>query len=118
MFSCATTNACGNNSIHEDDLQRLSAEAMGLDEFDASAFSEKIDYVVISKGGRIAFHFKDGGIHEASYSTKRRAQPWTEERRKKQTKAIREGFTEERRQKMSETMKRLRKERGDGWRKE
>ncbi len=65
MFSCATTNTCGNNSIHGDDLQRLSAEAMGLDAFDASAFSERIDHVVISKGGRIAFHFKDGGIHIA-----------------------------------------------------
>lgn len=118
MFSCATTNTCGNNSIHEDDLQRLSAEAMGLDAFDASAFSERIDHVVISKGGRIAFHFKDGGIHEASYSTKRRAQPWTEERRKKQAKAIRDSFTGERRQKMRESMKRLRKERGDGWRRE
>ena len=118
MFSCATTNTCGNNSIHGDDLQRLSAEAMGLDAFDAPAFSERIDHVVISKGGRIAFHFKDGGIHEASYSTKRRAQPWTEERRKKQAKAVRDSFTGERRQKMSESMKRLGKERGDGWRRE
>ena len=86
MFSCATTNTCGNNSIHGDDLQRLSAEAMGLDAFDASAFSERIDHVVISKGGRIAFHFKVGGLHEAFYSTKRKAQPWTEESRKKQAK--------------------------------
>ena len=118
MFSCATTNTCGNNSIHEDDLQRLSAEAMGLDAFDAPAFSERIDHAVISKGGRITFHFKDGGIHETSYSTKRRAQPWTKERRKKQEKAIRDSFTVERRQKMSESMKRLRKECGDGWRRE
>lgn len=118
MFSCATTNTCGNNSIHGDDLQRLSAEAVGLDAFDASAFSERIDHVVISKGGRIAFHFKDGGIHEASYSTKRKVQPWTEERRKKQAKAVWDSFTGERRQKMSESMKRLRKERGDGWRRE
>lgn len=89
---------------------------MGHDAFDASTFSERIDYAVISNGGRIVFRFKDGGIHEASYSTKRRAQPWTQERREKQTKAIRDRFTEERRQKMSENMKRLRKERGDGWR--
>lgn len=89
---------------------------MGLDAFDASAFSERIDHTVISKGSRIVFHFKDGGIHEASYSIKRREQPWTQECWEKQTKAIRDSFIEEQRQKMSENMKRLRKERGDGWR--
>ena len=109
---------CENNSIHEDDLHRLSAEALGLAEFDAAVFAEKIDRMVVAKGGRVIFYFKDSGIHEAFYSTRRRMQPWTEERRIRQTEAIRQSFTEERRQKMSETMKRLRKERGDRWRKE
>lgn len=118
IFSCATTNTCANNSIREEDLHRLSAKTLGIAEFDAVEFAEKIDRLVIAKGGRVAFHFKDGRVYEAAYSTKRIGHPWTEERRIKQAEAVRQSFTEERRQKMSETMKRLRKERGDGWRKE
>lgn len=118
LYACSTTNTCSNNSIHETDLKRLSAEALGIDEFDAAVFTEKIDHVEIAPGGRITFFFKDGSSHAAEYDTSRKMPKWSEERRITQSQAIRDAFTEERRQKMSERMKQLRKERGENWRTE
>lgn len=117
IYACASSAACDNNSIYEDDLQRLSAEAMGLSEFDAAAFTERIDHVTIAKGGNVTFCFKDGGVYEAAYSTKRRGHPWTEEQRAKFKESIKDAYPPERRQQMSEHMKQLRKERGNEWRK-
>jgi len=117
IFACAGHAACENNAIHEDELQRLSAEAMGLAEFDAAVFAERIDHVTIAKGGNVDFHFKDGTVSHSTYSTKRKMPPWTEERRVSQTQVIRDSFTEERRLEMSERMKKIRKERGNQWRK-
>lgn len=118
LYACATTTACSNNSIHETDLKRLSAEALGLAEFDAAVFTERIDHVEIAPGGHITFFFKDSSSFAAEYDTGRKMPKWSEERRIKQSQAIRGAFTEERRQKMSERMKQLRKERGENWRTE
>ena len=111
LYACATTNTCSNNCIHEDTLRELSAKALGLEEFDEELFKEKIDHITIAPGGHITFCFYDGHEEALTYSTKRRMPGWTEERRKKQTEAIKASFTEERRRKMSETMKKIRSER-------
>jgi len=110
IYACATTNTCDNNCIHEDVLRRLSADALGIEKFDEAVFSERIDHITIAKGGNVMFHFKNGTESHASYSTKRRMPPWTEERKAKQGAAIRAAFTEERKKKMSETMKKIRSE--------
>lgn len=110
LYACATTNTCSNNCIHELELKRLSAEALGLEEFDDAAFTEHIDHVDIAPGGHITFCFKDGSTYAAEYDTKRKMPKWSEERRESQSRAIRASFTPERRAKMSETMKRIRRE--------
>ena len=111
LYACATTNTCSNNCIHEDTLRELSAKALGLEEFDEELFKEKIDHITIAPGGHITFCFCDGHEVSLTYSTKRRMPGWTEERRQRQTEAIKASFTEERRRKMSETMKKIRSER-------
>lgn len=111
LYACATTNTCSNNCIHEDTLRELSSKVLGLKELDEELFKEKIDHITIAPGGHITFCFCDGHEEALTYSTKRRMPGWTEERRKKQTEAIRASFTEERRRKMSETMKKIRSER-------
>ena len=111
LYACATTNTCSNNCIHEDTLRELSAKALGLEEFDEELFKEKIDHITIAPGGHITFCFYDGHEVSLTYSTKRRMPGWTEERRQRQTEAIKASFTEERRRKMSETMKKIRSER-------
>ena len=111
LFACATTNTCSNNCIHEDILKELAAEVLGLTEFDEAIFSERIDHIDITSGGHVTFIFTDGNTRAMTYNTKRRMPKWTEDRKKKQSDAIRAAFTEERRQKMSESMKKIRRER-------
>ena len=110
LFACATTNTCGNKCIHEDTLKELAAEALGLSEFDDAAFADQIDHVDIAPGGHITFVFKDCDSKAMTYSTKRRMPKWTEERRERQSEAIKASFTDERRQHMSEKMKQIRSE--------
>jgi len=111
LFACATTNTCSNNCIHEDILKDLAAEALGLPDFDEAIFSERINHIDVTPGGHITFVFADGNTRAMTYNTKRRMPKWTEDRKKKQSEAIRAAFTEERRQKMSESMKKIRSER-------
>lgn len=110
LFVCATTNTCSNNCIHEDTLRELTAQALGQQELDEAVFLKEIDHITIAPGGHITFCFYDGHEVSMEYSTKRRMPAWTEERKKKQGKAIKASFTEERRRKMSETMKKIRSE--------
>ena len=110
ILACATTKTCSNNSIHEDTLKELAANALGLPEFDETVFTDRIDRVSITPGGHITFVMKDGTSVAMTYSTKRRMPKWTEERKKKQGELIRASYTEERRQRMSESMKKVRRE--------
>ena len=110
LFTCATTNTCSNKCIHEDTLIQLCEEVLDIKKFDENLFNEKIDHIEIAPGGVARFAFKDGHTEEKTYSTKKRMPGWTDERRERQTVAIRESFTPERRKEMSEKMKQIRSE--------
>ena len=72
----------------------------------ASAF----DFISVRGLTHLTFHLKDGSTVGRDYEFRKEGIPWTDERREKQTKAIRDSFTPERRQKISENMKRIRSE--------
>ncbi len=110
IYACATTNTCSNNSIHEDVLHELTAKALGMEQISEDAFEAQIDYISIAPGGNITFHFYDGHETSMTYSIKKKMPAWTDERREKQTAAIRASYTPERREKMSQTMKKIRSE--------
>ena len=110
VYACATTNTCPNHCIHEDTLKEKCAEALELNEFDEEVFTEQIETLHISADGAILFTFKDGHTYSTSYSFKIRMPAWTEERKKKQSEALKGKFTPERRAEMSERMKQIRKE--------
>ncbi len=72
------------------ELKTLSAEAIGIKEFDGELFMSQIDHVTTIKTGLIEFFFKDGQTKLGEYTTKPRQPEWTEERRKAMSEKIKQ----------------------------
>ncbi|MCD7732401.1 MAG: recombinase family protein [Oscillospiraceae bacterium] len=51
---------CGTKGLQEDALKKISAEVLGIDEFDDAIFLEQIDYISVISATEICFLFKDG----------------------------------------------------------
>lgn len=83
---------------------------LGLEEFGEEAFKERIDFISVRGLTHLTFHLKDGSTVKRDYEFRKEGIPWTDERREKQTKAIRDSLTPERRQKTSESTKKTRSE--------
>ena len=74
---------CDARGIQEDVLKKLCTEAMGLPEFNETAFRERVDHVGIVAYGQLSIYFKDGSIFHGTWSTKKRMPPLSEEHRRK-----------------------------------
>ena len=83
-------NRCGIKGILEEELKALSAEALGIKEFDGELFMSQVDHVTTIKTGLIEFFFKDGHTKLGEYTTKPRHPEWTEERRKAMSEKIKQ----------------------------
>ena len=85
-------------------------DVLGLTEYNEAEMDKQMEYATIL-GNTVTFHFRDG--HEAfrDFHDKRHGTKWTEERRVKQSQAIRDSWTDERRAAMGENMRRIRSER-------
>ncbi|MCD8336245.1 MAG: recombinase family protein [Lachnospiraceae bacterium] len=107
----APEKTCGTVSLREDLLKQMTAEVLGIEQFDDDTFLERIDHISVVSATELVFHMKDGSTVSREWvKPKKTMPPWTEERREKQTQAIRDSFTPERRQAMSEKMKQIRSE--------
>ena len=51
----------GSIGIREDALKTISAEVLGLEEFDENAFRERVSSITVSKEMLLTFRFMDGG---------------------------------------------------------
>lgn len=76
------------SSIKDETMKRLVAEVLGLSEFDEDKMDAAIECASILEH-TVTFHFRDGHTESNDYLNRRVGNPWTEERRIKQTKAIR-----------------------------
>lgn len=107
----APAKTCGTVGLREDLLMPMIAEVLGIPEFDDSIFLERIDHIAVLSATELIFRFTDGSTVRREWTKPKKVMPpWTEERREKQTQAIRDSFTPERRQAMSEKMKQIRSE--------
>lgn len=117
-WRCAEHNGCETIGLREDLLKPFIAETLGLAEYDEQSVNEQIDHIDVLSVTEMDFHLCDGRIINRKWEhRKRQGHPWTEEQRAKFLKSIRKAYTPEVRKKKSEIMKRIRKERGDQWRK-
>lgn len=120
-WRCKKDGKCSALSVHEEDLMKIAADAMGLDTFDGDRFRKEIDFMEAGAKDKITIHFKDGRIQIVPWTKPKRRgffhQPHTDAAKKLMSRRAKARWTPERRRQMSERMKALRKERGANWRK-
>ena len=83
-WRCGTKRAggkCSTRDIPDRFLRKACAEALGLDEFDEEAFSERVDHVQIPENGLLVFYFKDGTEKTVTWENTSNKDSWTPERR-------------------------------------
>ncbi len=51
---------CSSANFSEEELERISAQLMGTDEFDSEAFAENVKLIMVEKNGDLRFQFTDG----------------------------------------------------------
>ena len=81
VWRCASSAKCSSPSIKEETLMALCAEAMGLDEFEETAFREQIACIHITAPFHLSIHFFDGHTFEAQWENRRKMPKHSEERK-------------------------------------
>ena len=81
-------DGCPNKKVPLDVLERLSAEALNINEFDSSFFLRKIDHIDSFNDYRLVFYFKDGSVVEKTWSYPSRRESWTPEMKAEMSKKI------------------------------
>ena len=81
VWRCASSAKCSSPSIKEETLMALCAEAMGLDEFEETAFREQIACIHITAPFHLSIHFFDGHTFEAQWENKRKMPKHSEKRK-------------------------------------
>ena len=72
---------CRNKDIPETMLKQACATVLGLDEFDESVFSERIERIEVPAPNEMLFYFKDGHTVPHHWESTLRKDCWTDERR-------------------------------------
>ena len=72
---------CRNKDIPEAMLKQACATVLGLDEFDESVFSERIERIEVPAPNEMLFYFKDGHTVPHHWESTLRKDCWTDERR-------------------------------------
>lgn len=72
---------CRNKDIPERMLKQACTTVLGLDEFDESVFSERIEYIEVPAPNEMLFYFKDGHTIPHHWESTLRKDCWTDERR-------------------------------------
>ena len=91
VWICSTFNregksACPSRQIPEITLEKLSAEVLGLPEFNAEIFGEQIEKIDICNNCVVKFHFADGHEETKHWQVRSRSESWTAEMREKARK--------------------------------
>jgi len=86
IWICTTYNtlgksACASRQIPENILMDASADALGLPEFDAAVFEERVDHVLVPEKNRLVFVLKNGERIEKTWRHPSRRDSWTPEMR-------------------------------------
>lgn len=111
-WRCAEhSNGCITVGLREDSLKPLIADVMGIPEYDAEKFKNRVEAIYVKDKDLLEFHFKDGRIKTTRYVPPERTfTPRSEESREHMRKLMQERWTPEYRAEMSAKMKKIRSE--------
>ena len=73
---------CHVSDLPEYILERISAEALGLEVFDADAFAEQVEKIMVPSANTLVFHFYDGRVISKEWKSTAKKDWWTPERRR------------------------------------
>ena len=74
---------CDAKQIPEEILKRVSAEAMGLPEFDEAAFAARVEEIQVPENGVLVFVFYDGHTVTKTWDNPSRRHSWNPENRQR-----------------------------------
>ncbi|MBQ7960173.1 MAG: recombinase family protein [Clostridia bacterium] len=72
---------CASKQIPDETLCAVSAEVLGIADFDADLFEEKIIKITVPEANHLIYHFKDGHTVETTWKDRSRSESWTPEMR-------------------------------------
>lgn len=83
VWICPTFNLrgkamCASKQIPESILQTVSADALGLSEFDSDIFTEWVAEIQVPENNRLLFIFRDGRKVEKEWRDKSRRDSWND----------------------------------------
>lgn len=72
---------CPSPQIRESVFEQISADVLGLDQFDGTVFTEQIEHVLVDHNHKLIFRFYDGQTAERRWENPSRSESWTPEMR-------------------------------------
>ncbi|HEY9059239.1 MAG TPA: recombinase family protein [Pseudobacteroides sp.] len=86
VWCCSTYSTkgkkyCASKQIPETILKELSAEVLGLTEYDKEVFAAKIEHIKVPENSTVIFVFNDGSEVLRTWENPSRAESWTAEMR-------------------------------------
>ena len=84
VWICSTFNiygkaVCASKQIPEGTLERVAAETLGLNAFDAEALHSRVVAIRAESGNVLVFRFKDGSEQIVHWPDRSRSESWTSE---------------------------------------
>ncbi|WP_082736260.1 recombinase zinc beta ribbon domain-containing protein [Syntrophomonas wolfei] len=87
-WRCPPRNDCAHNGLEENLLKTISADVLGINEFDEAVFVDKVDRITVVSNEQLIFHLKDGSDVAHQWQFKRRQPAWSEERKQRHSKKM------------------------------
>lgn len=104
------TGGNGCLSLREEVLKLLTAEVLGITEFDDDVFLEQISRIEVHDNDMLRYCFYDGRTEERQYITPpKRGRKWTAHQREVMAQKVSTSWTPERRADMSVRAKEMRR---------
>ncbi|NLV87532.1 MAG: recombinase family protein [Clostridiales bacterium] len=98
VWICNTFNSRGKSNcpeskqIPEDILKAVTAEALGIDNFDENTFTAQMSEIKVPEAGRLIFIFKNGSTIEKTWQNPSRSLSWDADMRKRQGEQTRRRY--------------------------
>ena len=89
-WRCPPKSGCGHNGLEENLLKSISAAVLGIESFDETAFKNLVEQITVLSNTELLFKLKDSREIIKPWQSKIQQLAWSDERRKTQSKKMKE----------------------------